>query len=689
MTPSCRARLLAGAALLPCLALAPMAQAQAPAIDLTVTAPPIAPAAATLDNAAAAAAARRVPGNVTILPASEFLDRPGTRTLQDMLELVPGVFARPKWGEDSRLSIRGSGLARNFHLRGVRLYQDGVPLNQADGSGDFQELDAAVLQRLEVLRGANAFPLGANTLGGAINAVTQTARSNPGVTLRGEAGSNGFARGLLSYGAEAGPADAFVAFSTLTAEGWRQHSASRNARVNANLGYRLSEEAETRFYLAYNNIWQQIPGAVTRDQALRNPRGAAAANLTNDYMRNIETTRIANRTAWQPMEGLLLEAGLGLVRRELDHPIFQYVDQRNDDLSAFARATWDGRLLGLENRLVVGANAAVGATDSNRYVNVGGRPGARTASSMDRARTNDLYLENSLRVRPDLALVAGVQAGEAYRASRDRFLNDGNQSGSGSWAWVNPRLGAIWSVTEEAQLFANLSWSTEPPTLSDLTPLVPLGGYARLDAQRATTAEIGARGQIGAVRFELAAYRSWMRDEIQLLAGPTPGTSLAQNLDRSIHQGIEAGADWLALRDGLAAGDTLRLRGAYTFSDFRFDGDRVFGDNQLPGAPRHLMRAELRYAHPAGGWIAPNLDWVPQAFFADNANRVKTDAYLLFGLRAGWDVAPGVSAFVEARNLGDTRYIGSASVATVANAGSLLFEPGLGRQAFAGLQLRF
>jgi iron complex outermembrane receptor protein len=690
-----RCRLLAGTALLaPTLAFA---QEATPGISITVTAPPIPAAAATPSNEQATEEARRIPGNVSIVPAERFLDRPGSTTLREMLDLTPGVFAQPKWGEDSRLSIRGSGLARNFHLRGVRLTLDGMPLNQADGSGDFQELDAQLLQRLEVFRGGNAFALGANTLGGALNGVSQTAQSNPSGTVRLEAGSHGFARGLLSYGATAGQADAFIAYSTLSQEGFRDHSAGRSQRVNGNVGYRWSDNAETRFYVTYNNIWQQIPGAVTRAQALRSPRTAASANLTGDYQRNIESLRLGSRTAVRPMEGVLLEAGISMVRRELDHPIFQYIDQRNDDVGAYARATLDGVVGGMDHRLVVGANAAIGVTDSNRYLNIGGRAGTRTASSLDRARTNDLYAESTLRVRPDVAIITGLQAGEAYRSSRDRFLTEAvtsadpfrDDSGSGHWQWLNPRFGALWDVTDQAQLFANLTWSTEPPTLSDLTPLVAVGGFSRLDAQRAVTAEVGTRGRQGDLSYEVTLYRSWIKDEIQLLAGPTAGTSLAQNVDRTIHQGIEAGADWLAARDSIAVGDTLRLRGAYTFSDFRFDGDRSFGDNELPGAPRHLLRAELRYAHPAGFWVAPNLDWVPQAFYADNANTLKTSSYALFGLRGGWDVGHGVTVFAEARNLGDTRYISSTSVATVANANSALFEPGFGRSAYAGVQFRF
>ena len=133
----------------------------------------------------------------------------------------------------------------------------------------------------------------------------------------------------------------------------------------------------------------------------------------------------------------------------------------------------------------------------------------------------------------------------------------------------------------------------------------------------------------------------------------------------------------------------MTLRQAYSFNDFRFDGDAAYGDNQLPGAPRHLYRAELRYRHPAGASIAPVVEWVPQGFFADNANTLKTKGYATLGLRAGWEFGNGLSVFAEGRNLTDRRYISNGSVAPVATLNSALFEPGFGRSVYGGVQFRF
>jgi iron complex outermembrane receptor protein len=60
----------------------------------------------------------------------------------DTLGLATGVLAQSRFGaEESRLSIRGSGLQRTFHGRGIKLMQDGIPVNLADGSFDFQAIE--------------------------------------------------------------------------------------------------------------------------------------------------------------------------------------------------------------------------------------------------------------------------------------------------------------------------------------------------------------------------------------------------------------------------------------------------------------------------------------------------------------------------------------------------------------------
>ena len=57
------------------------------------------------------------------------IDESRAANLQDVLQYVPGVLIRPRFGaaDESQLSIRGSGLRNNFHLRGINVLIDGFP----------------------------------------------------------------------------------------------------------------------------------------------------------------------------------------------------------------------------------------------------------------------------------------------------------------------------------------------------------------------------------------------------------------------------------------------------------------------------------------------------------------------------------------------------------------------------------
>jgi iron complex outermembrane receptor protein len=100
------------------------------------------------------------------------------------------------------------------------------------------------------------------------------------------------------------------------------------------------------------------------------------------------------------------------------------------------------------------------------------------------------------------------------------------------------------------------------------------------------------------------------------------------------------------------------------------------------------VRAELLYRHPTGFYAGPNVEWTPTSYYVDNANTTTADPYALLNFKLGYDAGDGVSAYLEARNLFDTRYIASASIAEVANATSALFEPGSGRAVYGGVRLR-
>ena len=633
------------------------------------------------------------PGGVAIVPAAAYRNSTVANTIKDILDYVPGVFAQPKWGDDTRLSIRGSGLSRNFHLRGVQLYMDGIPINTADGYGDFQEIDPTAYKYVEVYKGANALQFGANSLGGAINFVMPTGRDPFPNGASVDFGAFGFKRLQANAGGANGPWDGFVTAATQASDGFRDHSFGSATRVSGNVGYQFSPDAETRFYFNANEVRQRIPGGVTKQSALTNPEAAAPSNVANDWQRNIDTVRLANKTTIR-FDDTKVEFGAFGVDRHLMHPIFQWLDYSYKDYGGFAKVTDDRFIGGFRNRLVAGVNILNGSIDNQQFANLGGQKGALLSSSIDRSKNTSLYVEDSFYFLPNVAAIAGTQFLYATRNRQDRFLSEWRcirarpSSGSGrrrpACSGMSIRPGRCSATSRAAPRCRASAKASNGPGI----PFIP---FTSIRPQIATTYEIGTRMKRPDYAWELTAYRANIRDELQCLYSAF-GNCNVTNADRTIHQGIEAGAGAAIFRgifDNGPAPDKLWLNLAYTFNDFRFDNDPTFGNNLLPGAPRHYLRAELLYKNPTGFYFGPNVEWVPQAYFVDSANTLKTEAYALLGLKAGFDNGGPISAYIEGRNLTNKAYISSASIINQATATSPLFEPGNGRAVFAGMKYRW
>src|SRR5688572_24109843 len=188
----------------------------------------------------------QVPGGTAVVDAEEF-KRGRATTLKDALDFAPGVYVQPRFGaEEARISIRGSGIQRTFHGRGIKLLQDGSPLNLADGGFDFQAVEPLAARYIEVFRGANALEFGSTTLGGAVNFVSLTGHDASPLATRFEYGSFDSYRAQLSLGGVSGPLDWYASFSHFSQDGYREHSQQNNQRFFANIGYRINENTETR-----------------------------------------------------------------------------------------------------------------------------------------------------------------------------------------------------------------------------------------------------------------------------------------------------------------------------------------------------------------------------------------------------------------------------------------------------------
>jgi iron complex outermembrane recepter protein len=650
----------------------------------------------------------KVAGGSEVVSAERYLTGRAS-TVADTFALSPGVFAQSRFGSDeARLSIRGSGLQRTFHGRGIRVMQDGIPLNQSDGGFDFQAIEPTAAAYINVWRGANAPAFGATTLGGAIDYISYNGRNSPPTSYRLEGGSYGYLRGTAMGGFSSDDIDAFGAITHFRVDGFRDHAEQRNNRFFGNLGIRLSETAETRFFLSATDTNSELPGSLTKAELYDDPRQADTSfygSVNYDNRRDFELVRLANKTTIRS-GSTLWNFSAGWTYKDLDHPITPFVgviDYLSNDALVGVDFTLEGMLFGQSNQLVGGVLYTRGQTNAATFQNLAGERGPLVQDNDQVAENLEAFVENQLRFDSHWTLIAGFSAAQSDRKNTRLYTASTPNSPfyfppapgtilsyDRTFKHFSPRTGLRWDASDW-QFFANISGSFEPPSFSEAVSGAGLSSAAR-QAQKGTTYEIGTRGEEGAIRWDVSLYHAKLRNELLVIVDPVSQTPLTTNADRTTHEGIEAGIEWdlIGSDDAESGENRLVFRGAWTLGDFTFDNDPVYGNNIIAGLPKHLLRAELLWMHIDGWYAGPTVEWVPEKSFIDHRNTFAADPYSLLGFKGGRRVSTGLSWFVELRNAFDKIY--AATTGVIENANGMdqrQFLPGDGRSVFAGIDIRW
>jgi len=312
----------------------------------------------------------------------------------------------------------------------------------------------------------------------------------------------------------------------------------------------------------------------------------------------------------------------------------------------------------------------------------------RTNASGQVAKNVELYAENQHYMLPSLAVVTGMQWARSTRRLEDRYVaGTAADAVSESFAlhyqaW-NPKLGVRWDYAANAQVFANVSRGFEPPSFGELA-----GGAAPTlnRAQRGTTYEVGGRGRLSGLEWDIALYESRLTDELLQIATNSVGASVTVNAPRTVHRGLELGLGGSAMA---SIHGRLEWHLSGLVNDFRFRNDAAYGNNQLPGLPKYAGRARLGYRFSNDTLVQASVEGA-DGYPIDFANSFGATGYLIWGLKAGGEIVRGLSWFVEGRNLADRRYAATTGVIRDSGgADAAQFFPGDGRAMYVGLDWKF
>jgi len=669
-----------------------------------------------------------VPASVDLIQRDDLHDAQLRINASEVLDRIPGVVAlnRQNYAQDLQISIRGFGARSSFGVRGVRLYVDGVPATLPDGQGQVSNFPLNAAESIEVLRGPFSALYG-NSSGGVIALTTPL---KPGPT----AGEVGFAAGTNSTTRTAadlaGGSESIayaldgVAFHT---GGFRPHSAAGRGILNFRLG--LLDTPVGQLRLSANSLESdnaQDPMGLTRQQLQADPdqttpeafefntrkstrNGTLGANLRSDLGEvRLETS------LWVGARGIRQFQSIPPSSQNAPSSPGGVIDLGRHFGGADSRATLERGMFtttaGLDfERLVEDRSGYNNFTSaSTRPIPASAICGEATLTcgvlgKLRRDETNSLnsidpYAQTEARLSDSWRLLAGVRSVHVDVNSSDHFHKTPatNNSGSVSYAGLNPTAGAVFLPTRDLSFYVSYGRGFETPTLNELAykPDGSPGLNTSLKAARSNNYELGAKARLAAgLRGSVALFSTFTNDDI-VVRSNFGGRSGYANVGRTRRDGVEAELEAHPV-DGLTLATSASLINARFESSFLTCSAApcvtpdllVASGNKLPSVPARTLWAQAKYD---AGWAQASVEGhVQSRLFVNDLNSDQAggagvlDAVLEH--TGSWGpLRPHVFARVD--NLSNRRYVGSVIVNETTGH---FFEPAPTRTWLFGLDLAF
>lgn len=651
------------------------------------------------------------------------LRRSNTVFLQNSLNYVPGVMMSVRSpASQSMIVLRGVGTYSRFSSRGIKLYMNGIPLSDADGTTSLDDIDFTSLGRLEVLKGPASSLYGANLAGVLLMQTRKAPYGQAPLTQTVTGGSFGLLRTNTSYSIGDDKVNALINYGHQQIDGFRQHSNTRKDFVNLAGDFLLGEKQMISLLANYTNFNDKYAGELDSLHFV-NFRDSANINyILKDIGQKAEATRIgvSHSYTFTPEFANVSSVFANLV--STTSPV-------EPQISKSTKTKFGGRTLFTYNPVIgtVKTKFNLGAefnstftaakqfgigTHGEYLLTKSGADSIRGNSEVNASQTN-VFGQADVEIIENTTLTLGGSYNVVTYTVTD-FLNPATKSGRRKFDPVfTPRVALIHTFDNAVSIFAQASTGFSPPTSSQITlntTGVTLPAYINPDLkpERSTSYEIGSRGTVlSNLSYDVTLYTMTVKDALVAQA-IAPGVTASTNAGKSSYTGLELSASYNLFTDGSVKGfRLLKPWIAYTHGNFKFEDYSIlsyvrrpstgrndsavvvsFSGNKVTGAVPNVFNAGLDYDSDFGAYVNFTYQWVDKMPLTD-ANTLFTDSYSLINVKAGYQFTfphVGCELYAGVDNVGDTKY---AATVAINAADKRYYAPAVGRNAYFGASLSF
>ncbi len=478
-------------------------------------------------------------------------------SVDEALRNVPGVEIRRSgsYGKTSSITIRGANANQ------VQVMVDGVRVKSPTlGQVDLSDLSPDLIERIEIVRGAQSTLYGADAIGGVVNIITRKGRGGPiQATVQQEVGNYDTLASRATVSGAYKILNYALSTSHLESNGqFRNDDASIDA-LNARVGATLPLESSVDFIFRYNKNDTGVPvkGVFPGPQPIVpiiNPNARQQSETTiytlQGKTRPVEWWETQGRLSrYENNAGFQDPADPGV---DFDFTSFSQIDvvrKEAEWVNSFFVGKWSTSTVGLEYRREEGENKGV----------------FRTATE-----TNSAFFEQQLRFFERLFITGGFRI-------EDNSVFGTNTTGRGSVAFVIKETGT--------RLHGSAGMGFRAPTFNDL--FFPDFGNPNLQPEKSLSYDAGVDQKLwkDRIRLGLTYFQTNFSNLITCcVALPTAPFGGPVNVGRARSAGIEFVSEVDLLPNLVAS-----LNYTYT------DSENLATDRPLPREPRHRWNIGLTW----------------------------------------------------------------------------------------------
>jgi len=233
----------------------------------------------------------RTPGSIATLVAKDFL-RNSQTYLENSFNLLPGVRMELRnINTGARIILRGYGNQNNVNGIGYKAYYNDIPLTDADGTTNLDDIDFATLGRVEVFRGPVSSVYGTG-IGGVVNLLSEKAPE--GTTIRQSllTGSNGLFRTTTSVGIGNDKTNILFNYGQQRTDGYRMNSKSKKDFWDLNATIYNIPKSTITLFAQYTKSNDQLSGQVDSLGLINYPDSADISYIKNNSHSELESIRL-------------------------------------------------------------------------------------------------------------------------------------------------------------------------------------------------------------------------------------------------------------------------------------------------------------------------------------------------------------------------------------------------------------